>query len=72
MKGKNMDTNKWTSVAIKKQKHTVLKAICEGKYRAPGAMVEKLIDDYCDYQAKKNKVTTEQFVKELINGKHRD
>ena len=44
-----MDTNKWTSVAIKKPKHTVLKAICEGKYIAPGAMVEKLIYDYCDY-----------------------
>jgi len=67
-----MDTSKWTSVAIKKPKHQILKAICGTKYRAPGAMVEKLIDDYCEFQARKKKLTTEQFVKELLNGQHRD
>ena len=55
MKGKKMDINKWTSVAIRKPKHKILKAICGTKYRAPGAMIEKLIDDYCDFQAKKEK-----------------
>ena len=72
MKGKKMDINKWTSVAIRKPKHKILKAICGTKYRAPGAMIEKLIDDYCDFQAKKRKITTEQLIKEISNGKHTD
>jgi hypothetical protein len=35
-------------------------------------MIEKLIDDYCDFQAKKRKITTEQFIKEILNGKNTD
>lgn len=67
-----MDITKWTSVAIRKDKHKILKALCEGKYRAPAAFVEKLIDEYCSFQAKKKKITTEKYLEELLNGKYRD
>jgi hypothetical protein len=67
-----MDTTKWTSVAIRKEKHSILKAICGKKYRAPAAMIEKFIDDYCDYQAKKQKLSKEEYVKGLLNGKYAD
>jgi hypothetical protein len=65
-----MDTTKWTSVAIRKEKHAILKAICGKKYRAPAAMIEKFIDDYCDYQSKKQKLNKEEYVKGLLNGKY--
>jgi hypothetical protein len=36
-----MDLNRWKSVAVKKEDYSLLKKICEDKYRAPGAMISK-------------------------------
>ena len=67
-----MDLNRWKSVAVKKEDYSLLKKICEDKYRAPGAMVSKLLNDYIEHQAKKNKITVENFRKKLLNGDGHD
>ena len=38
-----MNIDKWKSVAVKKQDYQLLKGICKEKFRAPGAMISKLI-----------------------------
>ena len=67
-----MDINKWKSVAIKKEDYLLLKKICENKYRAPGAMISKLIHNHIEYEAKKNKTSVENFRKKLLNGESND
>jgi|TARA_R110000772_G_scaffold218888_1_gene329475 hypothetical protein len=67
-----MDVDKWKSVAVKKQDYTLLKAICKDKYRAPGAMISKLINNHIEYEAKKNKTTVENVKKKLLNGDNND
>tara|TARA_R110000822_G_scaffold131397_1_gene268377 strand:- start:617 stop:844 length:228 start_codon:yes stop_codon:yes gene_type:complete len=67
-----MDVDKWKSVAVKKQDYTLLKAICKDKYRAPGAMISKLINNHIEYEAKKNKTTVENVKKKLLNGDSND
>ena len=67
-----MDINKWKSVAIASKDYKVLKALCKSKFRAPGAMVSKLLNDYVEHQAKKNKITVESFRKKLLNGDGHD
>ena len=44
------------------------KGICKEKFRAPGAMISKLIDNHINYEAKKNKVTPEVMKKKFMNG----
>jgi len=63
-----MDINKWRSVAVKKEDYLLLKKICEDKYRAPGAMVSKLIHNHIEYEAKKNKTPVEVFKRKLLRG----
>ena len=63
-----MDVDKWKSVAVKKQDYTLLKAICKDKYRAPGAMISKLINNHIEYEAKKNKTPIEVFKRKLLTG----
>ena len=40
-----MDTNKWKSIAVRIEDYNLLKGICKEKFRAPGAMISKLIDN---------------------------
>lgn len=67
-----MDISKWKSVAIKIEDYDLLKAICDKKYRAPNAMISKLLNDYCDFQAGKLKITVEAFKKKLLNGNYKE
>ena len=62
-----MNINKWKSVAIKKTDYDLLKGLCKEKFRAPGAMISKILSDYIDHQAKKHKLTNEAFRAKLIN-----
>ena len=41
-----MDINKWKSVAIKKTDFDLLKGLCKDKFRAPGAMISKILNDF--------------------------
>ena len=67
-----MDINKWKSVAIPATDYKILKSLCKSKFRAPGAMVSKLLNDYVEHQAKKNKTTVESLRKKLLNGDGHD
>jgi len=67
-----MDINKWKSVAINIKDYKILKGLCKEKFRAPGAMISKLLNDYIEHQAKKNKTTVEHFRKKLLNGEYND
>jgi len=61
-----MDINKWKSVAVKKETHTMLTALCTMKERNPARMISKLVNDYVVFQAKKAKKPIETFKKELL------
>jgi len=65
-----MDYTKWKSVAVRKDKYEIIKALCDKKYRAPAAFIAKLVDEYISFQASKHKQTVEAYVKNLLNGKH--
>jgi hypothetical protein len=67
-----MDITKWKSVAVKKDDYDLLKAICDKKYRAPAAMISKFVNDYCDFQASKLKITVDAFKKKLLNGNYKE
>lgn len=66
-----MDITKWKSVAIKISDYKLLEGFCNYKYRAPNAMIGKLLHDYCEFQAKKLNVSLSQFKKNLLNGKYK-
>jgi hypothetical protein len=38
-----MDINKWKSVAVTKETHTLLTALCNEKERNPARMISKLV-----------------------------
>jgi len=63
-----MDINKWKSVAIKKTDYDLLKGLCKEKFRAPGAMISKILSDYVDHQARKRKIPNAAFRMKLLNG----
>ena len=67
--GEIMDINKWKSVAVRIDDYKILKAVSKTKFRAPASMISKLVDDYVSFQAKKEKVSKEAFVKKLLNGR---
>jgi len=67
-----MDPNRWKSVAVKKEDYSLLKKICEDKFRAPGAMISKLIHNHIEYEAKKQKVSPKTLKKKLLNGDGHD
>ena len=67
-----MDPNRWKSVAVKKEDYFLLKKINEDKFRAPGAMISKLIHNHIEYEAKKQKVSPESLKKKLLNGANDD
>jgi phosphoribosylformylglycinamidine (FGAM) synthase-like enzyme len=61
-----MDYTKWKSVAVRKDKYDIIKALCDKKYRAPAAFIAKLVDEYITFQASKNKQTVEIYIKNLF------
>lgn len=63
-----MDYTKWRSVAVRKDKYDIIKALCDKKYRAPAAFIAKLVDEYISFQANKSKQTVEVYIKNLLNG----
>ena len=65
--GETMDINKWKSVAVKKETHTMLTALCTMKERNPARMISKLVNDYVEFQAKKAKKPIDAFKKELLS-----
>ena len=67
-----MDINKWKSVAIASKDYKILKALCKSKFRAPGAMISKLLNDYVDHQARKLKIPNAAFRTKLLNGDSND
>ena len=69
IKGVNMDINKWKSVAVRKDDYEILKAVSKNKFRAPASMISKLVNDYIGFQARKDKVSKETYLKKLLNGK---
>ena len=62
-----MDINKWKSVAVKKETHTLLTALCTVKERNPARMISKLVNDYVEFQAKKNKQSLEAYKKDIFH-----
>ena len=63
-----MDINRWRSVAIAKEDYSLLKGLCKNKFRAPGAMISKLVNDYVAFLAKKEKTSVDTMRKKLLNG----
>jgi len=61
-----MDINKWKSVAVKKETHTMLTALCTMKERNPARMISKLVNDYVGVQAKKARKTVDSFKKRTV------
>ena len=64
-----MDINKWKSLAINKDDHTLLVAIAKTKHRGPGPQFSKIFNDYLKFQAKREGMSLEAFKKKLLNGK---
>jgi hypothetical protein len=62
-----MDINKWKSVAVRKDTHTILIALCNETERNPARMISKLVNDYVTYQAEKKKMGKDAFMKKLLN-----
>ena len=50
-----MDINKFKSVAVRKPDYDVLQGLCNQKFRSPASMISKLVNEYVEYQASKNK-----------------
>jgi len=61
-----MDINKWKSVAVKKDTHTLLTALCNEKERNPARMISKLVKDYAEFQAKKKNISVDKYISNLL------
>ena len=53
-----MDINKFKSVAVRKPDYQLLQGLCTEKFRSPASMISKLVNEYVEYQAGKNKMTS--------------
>jgi phosphomevalonate kinase len=60
-----MDINKFKSVAVRKPDYDVLQGLCNHKFRSPASMISKLVNEYVEYQAMKNKFSIPEY-KELV------
>ena len=60
-----MDINKFKSVAVRKTDYDILKGLCNYKFRSPASMISKLVNEYVEYQAMKNKFSIPEY-KELV------
>tara|TARA_R100000388_G_C7214212_1_gene145261 strand:+ start:320 stop:541 length:222 start_codon:yes stop_codon:yes gene_type:complete len=63
-----MNIKDWKSVAIRINDYKLLKGLCRNKFRAPGAMISKILNDYLDHQAKKSKMSGADYRAKLLNG----
>jgi predicted DNA binding CopG/RHH family protein len=61
-----MDIGKWKSVAVKKEIHTLLIALCNEKERNPARMISKLVKEYTEYQAKKKGMSYDKYISQLM------
>ena len=52
--------------------YDLLKGLCKEKFRAPGAMISKILSDYVDHQARKLKIPNAAFRTKLLNGDSND
>ena len=62
-----MGINKWKSVAVTKETHTLLTALCNEKERNPARMISKLVKDYTEFQAKKKGMSVEKYQTFLLS-----
>ena len=63
-----MNIKDWKSVAIRINDYKLLKGLCKNKYRAPGAMISKILNDYVDHRARKLKIPNAAYRTQLLNG----
>ena len=62
-----MDIDKFKSVAVRKPDYELLRGLCNEKFRSPASMISKLVNEYVEYQAKKKNLSTDKYVKEVLN-----
>jgi len=62
-----MDIDKFKSVAVRKPDYELLKGLCNEKFRSPASMISKLVNEYVEYQAKKKNLSTDKYIKEVLN-----
>ena len=67
---KRMDISKWKSVAVKLEDHKIFLGICKIKKKSVSSMISKLLHDYVNYMASKEKIEPKILIKKLMNGKH--
>jgi len=65
-----MDINTWKSVAVRKTDYDILKGLCKDKFRAPASMISKLIHDYVEYLAKREKIPANKLIAKLTKKKN--
>jgi|TARA_Y100000289_G_scaffold64884_1_gene77483 hypothetical protein len=61
-----MDINKFKSVAVRKPDYDLLQGLCNAKFRSPASMISKLVNEYCEFQAGKNKMTVETYKQKIL------
>jgi hypothetical protein len=61
-----MDINKFKSVAVRKADYDILQGLCNQKFRSPASMISKLVNEYVEYQAMKNKFTIPEYKKLIL------
>ena len=61
-----MDINKFKSVAVRKADYDILQGLCNQKFRSPASMISKLVNEYVEYQALKNKMTTIEYKEHIL------
>jgi hypothetical protein len=62
-----MDIDKFKSVAVRKPDYELLRGLCNEKFRSPASMISKLVNEYVEYQAKKKNLSTDKYIKEVLN-----
>ena len=61
-----MDINKFKSVAVRKADYDTLQGLCSHKFRSPASMISKLVNEYVEYQAMKNKFSIPEYKKLVL------
>jgi len=64
-----MDTKHWKSVAVRKNSYDKLIALCDKEYRNPAAFIALLVDKEIERRAGLKKISVEDYLKKLFNGK---
>ena len=61
-----MDINKFKSVAVRKPDYDLLQGLCNEKFRSPASMISKLVNEYCEFQAKQKKMSVETYKTKIL------